>query len=589
LIGASAAWKLLGIPSTSGVAAVRHAYADRLRALDEDGDPAAFDRLRTARDVALAIARQPQAEAPVALADGEHALSINGLIMPIDGVMRAPLIERPKALATIDTVPSIANTTISRLVERPVGDITAARDLALPSIPPIWSTVVLATEQDDLHVVRRRPDPAPITTAAYQQLIDILMPQGEHSDWALDETELAATDAALGTIAADPRLEEIEYRANTEQWLAAILADAIPRSDLLLHRVAALFGWAERAGRISESLAIRRVMARAGALVFVAAVEHRSHRFHNAWRTLASDGSQGWRPWQASKRKRHALLTHIRQHHPDAEVWLDPYKVGQAEHVVGGPSLSWWSIGLLAVALLRIIATALPSDPGSAPSPGVIADSSPTDAVKGLSQPLTDLDGDLDIALLAIADGFTADRVRVQNPALYSELSGQWQQARIAGVRIEPFTRQIGVYLDGQLRRAIDRASYDAVTAYRRLDLAAVRAARKSGSGDCMALETPTATALMLGEDGERQRRELNARLLLASSPGDAPTGPRTYRVPGKIIDRIMTRTKLPDRRVRAALSGEGDPGEVCAVRDALIEAALAVAPARGLRLLQTM
>lgn len=47
------AWKVLGIARTPEVAAIRRAYADRLRAMDVDRDVDGYARLREARDAAL--------------------------------------------------------------------------------------------------------------------------------------------------------------------------------------------------------------------------------------------------------------------------------------------------------------------------------------------------------------------------------------------------------------------------------------------------------------------------------------------------------------------------------------------------------
>lgn len=52
-------WDALGIAPTTERAAIRRAYAARLKAMDVDADPAGFERLRDARDAALAYAAAP--------------------------------------------------------------------------------------------------------------------------------------------------------------------------------------------------------------------------------------------------------------------------------------------------------------------------------------------------------------------------------------------------------------------------------------------------------------------------------------------------------------------------------------------------
>jgi hypothetical protein len=53
-------WQELGIARTKDAKAIRRAYAARLRAIDPDADPAAFQRLRNAYDNALAYSAVPQ-------------------------------------------------------------------------------------------------------------------------------------------------------------------------------------------------------------------------------------------------------------------------------------------------------------------------------------------------------------------------------------------------------------------------------------------------------------------------------------------------------------------------------------------------
>src|SRR5215471_14677230 len=59
-----AMWEELGIVPTADPKAIRRAYAGRLRGLDPDRDPAAFQRLRQAFEAALSQAEQPPRAAP---------------------------------------------------------------------------------------------------------------------------------------------------------------------------------------------------------------------------------------------------------------------------------------------------------------------------------------------------------------------------------------------------------------------------------------------------------------------------------------------------------------------------------------------
>jgi len=59
-------WEELGIVPTADPKAIRRAYAGRLRSLDPDRDPAAFQRLRQAFEAALSQAERPARAAPQA-------------------------------------------------------------------------------------------------------------------------------------------------------------------------------------------------------------------------------------------------------------------------------------------------------------------------------------------------------------------------------------------------------------------------------------------------------------------------------------------------------------------------------------------
>src|SRR5215471_18001762 len=59
-----AMWEELGIVPTADAKAIRRAYAGRLRGLDPDQDPAAFQRLRQAFEAALSQAERPTRAAP---------------------------------------------------------------------------------------------------------------------------------------------------------------------------------------------------------------------------------------------------------------------------------------------------------------------------------------------------------------------------------------------------------------------------------------------------------------------------------------------------------------------------------------------
>lgn len=59
-------WEILGIPPTTDLAAIRHAYAEKTRACHPEDDPEGFDRLHTAFQEATQYARRSRRPAPAA-------------------------------------------------------------------------------------------------------------------------------------------------------------------------------------------------------------------------------------------------------------------------------------------------------------------------------------------------------------------------------------------------------------------------------------------------------------------------------------------------------------------------------------------
>ena len=234
-----AAWAALRLDPGSDAAAVRQAYADRLRAMDIDGDPAGFALLRTARDAALADVRRQSAVATGPADDDTFGdLGTAHAPAPEPGAPwphAAPHIELPVPPGRVQ----------SRSSPKPASPPPAASPASGPADSPLtldagpFSTPVLAfPAQGDVVADRGR-------AAAFQQLLYDAAPteplDGTSERRARDHLE------ALVRMAHDAPIEKSRAM---EDWLVDQLARAWPRSAPLLAPAAAAFGWDGDHGQI---------------------------------------------------------------------------------------------------------------------------------------------------------------------------------------------------------------------------------------------------------------------------------------------------------------------------------------------------
>lgn len=584
--GARETWRLLGLAPGSDAAAIRRAYAERLRAMDVDADPAGFARLRAARDAALALARGaavPEEE------EAEDAPAVRGA----DGDIRLP--------ARLRLAPPVLDAPAR-------GVVPAATVAPAPPLPRLTPPVAPGTPRTipfdsarlrfiaELHdggggdiIVRpARGDDLSVHFNTLRLLLD-----PAHSDTPLTQEEYDHAEAAFDALLADPRLEEIAFRAEAESWFAETLARAVPRADPLLRRAAAAFDWTASAASLHAQPAVAFIAERLAAEDFVAAVAHPAHPHHRAWRLL-TDGDHSRRHWFGPpKRRQRALLAEIRQHHPAAEAWLDPYRVAQLDEgiVIAGPPVWVWAI--LLPALLRFaIGFYNAAMPGFEPSPprGVAAAPlTPAAPPPPRSDPVADV-----TALLRSFDpGYDVARLRRENPALLAMLMKRHEELRARGFGGEGFV----LLAEPQLRRALPAsllAADDAdVRAWRTIERDVLaRAMRDKDKTLCWdVMRSDAGTEAQLTQEELARRRALILAILVSDAEA-AERSPRrayTFSIPGDIVEAVIERSGLDETAVTRAFDQEGAPTTQCLVRKALLDAALEARGKEGRKLLRQM
>ncbi len=572
-------WRTLGIERTADVSAIRRAYADALRAMDPDADPEGFARLRDARDQALAIARSAPDEAEDV--EDEDFDEVD----PVEARPPAPPVSDLDATALhAPVLPTATPGTIAQPVEpapfRPVTDAQADRGTGVPLPLPDhhYGAPVLNAGHGDVGVIAP-PSTTPYDDA-YAQVLHLLFGQEEEAPLSPDQVDRLRDRVAF--LLADPRMGQIAFGQDAERWFADVLADGIPRADPVLATVAEHFGWTQRIDTLDLPYAAERVAVRARSLAFVETAQSPTDPDHKLWAELARPGdSKSRRSWFIRRGRMQTYLTKLRSRYPDAEKFLDPYRIALWDRPqVKGPNVWFWIVGVVFV--VRLIAglghIGDPDPPKTVPAPVLIQ-----------SDRLQDRAANIDLALLSFADGFTEARVRAENPGLAKAMEERWFKAAAVRLPMDDFIRETARFLSERANAALRTARYADVTALRRIDLMDLRAAKAMGADACARwLSGDLPVREVRTQEVDQRRRRLLAAILLSGDVNETDR-PRTFSVSGPVLERLKRQTGLSSAQLSEALNTKGPAAAQCATREALLEAALALPHNQALPLLRGM
>lgn len=232
-------WAILGIPRDSDRAAIRRAYATKLRVTNPEDDPEGFKRLRAAYDAALrhldyAASWREDDEDDEAASNAESDWS------------------RPQPEAVAE----------------------APQEQAAPEEPEI--VAALAAREGELAALR----------TAMANLETGLRGPWRPADGVLEDR--------LNAILRSPALGEIRIRTDVEPWLAALLAATIPHSDAVLLQAIQAFGWNGGDHRRGVDPAIAMVLDRLDEWRLIESLNHPGHVHHAAWRSLTRPPGPWW-------------------------------------------------------------------------------------------------------------------------------------------------------------------------------------------------------------------------------------------------------------------------------------------------------
>lgn len=262
-------WASLGLAATSDVHAIRSAYAGKLKQIDVDSDPDSFRTLREQHDWAVHLAHSMAAEQ----SPGE-----------IPATRQEKFVSRAEAGRHPDDVA-----------------------LAASQGGPVAGDPFEAMEQH---------------RARIWQLLTEEKQSPWHSGQIADETR------ALLHL---PIMENIDVTAETEHWLAAAIAQTIPRSDPMVAMVVDQFGWERLHGKVGGFYGLHHALQRRRDIDCSVRLRQPDHRWHQAFLYLQQPPQPEVTPDQKRKIGNHInqLLESIRFHNPTVEAELNADHVAQ--------------------------------------------------------------------------------------------------------------------------------------------------------------------------------------------------------------------------------------------------------------------
>lgn len=578
------AWHVLGIARTPDAAAIRRAYADRLKAMDVDKDVDGYARLREARDAALRWARMQATAATSTPTDAAEASA--------DAPPAAAPPPPSEASSWLYAAPEASGTGDPSLTTR-LGDVRPRLDVTpgfAPAQAPAEQAIAVARDpfaRPVLLGLEPTSDAVMPAWAHEQALHRLLLPHAsDGGDADLPPLQGWEEAMALGHLKAVLRhAETVSVTAFDEidNWLARLLADAWPRSAPLLEPAAAVFGWESERGQVSERPAIAFLNARLRGLRFFEKVQESRHPLHKAWTELTTPAQQGSRRgWFVKRADLDQLLDGVRRNFPELEHHFDPWRVALWDKAEAqGSSESWFAGGWFSKGRIAIFAaifliqiarfafsgstpeTAAPPPPAALSAGEIAADNTAiASALDRIFGPEITFEG-LKSLQPDLAALFSANRTIARS---------EGSSDAVYAARVHDLVRE-RIYATALVEKGPLLAEVQAIRAN------LLRAARQTGAAQCMTfvrtrrLDPQVSLPASLRE----AERRLAVRMLDARQLGPpARIAPGRANVPGELVGKVIALTGIPDDRVRRAMNGNGSDADQCAVAIALIDATLA-------------
>ena len=524
-------WRVLGLARTDDVAAIRRAYATRLKALDTDRDTAGFQNLRHARDEAIRWAQSDVFTPHEVNDDGE-----------------------PWGLGPADD---------------------AAPWLPEPAPDRGTNTATLDARESEAE------DAA--DNSAWTALYDLLRPEEHELERAWpDDAQVEAMTALYDAIVTDPRMDRIDFFDRQEAWLAAVIATSWPTSAPLVGPAVEHFDWKRHADLVGDDPAVAFLVQRLRTDQFVLDLRAPYHPLRRAWVELNKPATEhSFRNPTIARGDVETLLQRIRTEFPALEDTLDPWRVALWDKARDRPTWPRTALGILIIVLINIALRLPGCNPDRATNPVV----EPRSGYAGPTvQTVSDAYQQTPFArIISIVD------IRDRNTPLWSDLAARFNTMRSQDASSPEIISVINSALVDHVRQVLDDPPAALLERRARFYLAHVRAARETGWDACIALVEGRATPPPLPPELTQQLDRLTAEaLLVPPQPSTVRrTTAETLRIGPDITRQIRDRAGLSPEVLRDALIQEGQLSDRCEARIAAIEVALRQPPKQGEPLLR--
>lgn len=520
-------WPVLGIAPTDDRKTIREAYARLLKALDPDAATEAFMELRDARDAALSghFLHPPRAESEAE--------------------------EDDFGLGT------------------PLPDGAAGPDAAPPA------------------EVRAEPEEKPGFTVAYsddndrrfQRMVDLFL--GEAPLTAPDTAEI---DRNLDALFADDRMADLGHYARIEAWLAQLLAERYPRGAAFFPRVADHFQWGARAHELGIHPAIPWLFNAHESHSLVSELDTPGHAYHREWVELARGKPKGMLWMRAIDKARMAnLIGTIRRDHPwlEQEHW-QPDLVARWEKKVekigvgGGSGSDYW-IWIFVAAIFFVVLPRM-LDGGTTPSrQQAMETSTAADELAADAKLLGHLQSRFP---QAETDGRTFATLREKSPEAYKKLK---QAVRPFDPGSEHGDRLMMREITEIYYYIIDKLPYKLQVADAKFRAATLGKLQKDPDACVEFMDNPRNylrqgnSAGLIEPDYQYQmfsvvHDEYGAR--------EWPLVRKDFTISGDVVGKILERSGLPEKRLRAAIETSNAPAaDRCRAMRSLYEVMTEIPP----------
>jgi hypothetical protein len=536
-------WSTLGIDADSDESAIRRAYATKLRAMDPDADHAKFDRLRAARDRALALARS-RAAGVVDDDENDWFASDGGFDDASD-------------------------------------DGDASFNGETPPTAPI---------HDDLSDAETGAEPAaPDPVAAAQDALYRLLFDAGPND-PLSPIEVAAAREHLTLILADPRMDEIGFAADSESWLSQIFAQSTPRSHPFVQQLADHFGWRAEAGSIAQPPSIAWLTERALAFDFRDRVTQPSNKGYGAWVELTT-------PTDAKSKRGRAkhvreLIATIRSKHPVLEAELDWRRVtmwqgsGANAGKGWGSNAGWIIAAFIGLSALSRCANAT-NDPVLSNSPEIerLVNKAEFDSNIHRQQTISNV--------LRRIGGETAnvEWLRRSGPVLLAELDTKLLELKETRPSLDAAEPDIEQLLFRRIKGSVTTVPYTLLVTYRRSQSAVLKVMAETDPADCPAFVrgTPVSGTVALDAAVDAYHRASLSMLLASTTTAPVDDGTIQFNALSTTIDDAARRIGMTNAQWSAAFAGEASDRSLCLAHAAIIDAAIAAPRPESERVLKDL